>query len=77
MLPARIAWRYLKAPKSHGAVSAIAIVSVAGGAVATAALICGLSVFNGLPPLLSQTLGLLCPRIPVGARPGQSLRKAE
>ena len=39
MLPARIAWRYLKAPKSHGAVSAIAIVSVAGVAVATAAII--------------------------------------
>ena len=46
-LALKLAWRYLTAPKSHGAVSAIAIVSVVGVAVATAAIIIVLSVFNG------------------------------
>lgn len=51
-LEAGIAWRYLRRKKSHGAVSAIAVVSVVGVAVATAALICVLSVFNGFHRVL-------------------------
>ena len=46
-LALKIAWRYLTAPKSHGAVNAISIISVVGVAVATAAIIIVLSVFNG------------------------------
>ena len=46
-LPLKIALRYLTAPKSHRAVSAISIISVVGVAVATAAIIIVLSVFNG------------------------------
>lgn len=51
-LSARIAWRFLWKRKSHGAVSAIAGVSVAGVAVASAAIICVLSVFNGFREVL-------------------------
>ena len=43
----KIAWRYLTSPKSHGAVNAISIISVVGVAVATAAIVIVLSVFNG------------------------------
>lgn len=46
-LALKIAWRYMRAPKSHGAVNAISIISVVGVAVATAAIIVVLSVFNG------------------------------
>ena len=46
-LPALLAGRYLRSRKSHSAVGAIAAVSVAGMAVATAAIVCVLSVFNG------------------------------
>lgn len=55
-LPLKIAWRYLTAPKSHGAVSAISIVSVVGVAIATAAIIIVLSVFNGFRYSLNERL---------------------
>lgn len=62
-LPVRIAWRYLRAPKSHSAVNAIAITSVVGVAVATAAIICVLSVFNGFRNLLNDSLDTLAPDV--------------
>ena len=46
-LPLKIAWRYLVSKKGHQAVNIISIVAVCGVVVATAALICVLSVFNG------------------------------
>lgn len=52
----RIAWRYLRAEKSHSAVGAIAIVSLVGVAIATAAIVCVLSVFNGFREVLATTL---------------------
>lgn len=64
-LSAAIAWRYLKAKKSHGAVSAIAVVSVVGVVVATAAIVCVLSVFNGFREVLTYKLDLLSPDITV------------
>lgn len=58
-LPLRIGWRLLRAPKSHSAVTAVAWISIVGVAVATAAMICVLSVFNGFRSLLSDRLDLL------------------
>lgn len=72
-LPARIAWRYLWAKKSHSAVSAISIVSVVGVAVATAAIICVLSVFNGFKDILTDTTDLLAPDILVTPARGRHL----
>ena len=46
-LALNIAWKYLIAPKTHGVVGAVSIISVVGVAVATAAIIVVLSVFNG------------------------------
>lgn len=55
-LAAKIALRYLFSPKSHGAVNVISAVSVAGIAVATAAIVIVLSVFNGFSDLALSKL---------------------
>lgn len=60
-----IATRYLRSKKSHGAVSAIAIVSITGVAIATAAVVCVLSVFNGFKSVLAQKYDTLAPDIVV------------
>lgn len=54
MLPLRIALRYLLSRKSHGAVNVISAVSMAGVAVASAAMIVVLSVFNGFSQLVER-----------------------
>lgn len=77
MLPPRIAWRYLRAPKSHSAVSAIAAVSVVGVAVATAAIICVLSVFNGFRSLLVEKLDIMAPDVEVTPARGKVFADAD
>lgn len=47
----RVALRYLFAPKSHRVVNVISFISIAGVAVATAAIVVVLSVFNGFTSL--------------------------
>lgn len=59
LLSAAMAWRYLRAPKSYSAVSAISIVAVTGVAIATAAIVCVLSVFNGFREKLGERLDSL------------------
>lgn len=71
-LPFKIAWRYLSAPKSHGAVSAISVISVVGVAVATAAIIIVLSVFNGFRFFLNERLDTLTPDIFVAPSVGKT-----
>lgn len=56
-----IAWRYLKSKKSYGAVSAIVTVSIAGVAIATAAVVCVLSVFNGFKSALQDKFDAMAP----------------
>lgn len=75
--PFRIAWRYLWARKSHSVVSAIAAVSIAGVAVATAAIICVLSVFNGFQEVLSDKLDTLSPQLIVQPRSGKVFANAD
>lgn len=58
-LSAKVAVKYLFAKKRHGAVGIITGISVCGVAVATAALVCVLSVFNGFHNLFSTTSSLL------------------
>lgn len=76
-LAAAIAIRYLIAGKSHSAVSAIARVSVAGVAVATAAIVCVLSVFNGFREVLSDRLDTLCPDVIVEPAKGKTFANAD
>lgn len=70
---ARIALRYLTAKKSHSAVNAISIVSVCGMAVATAAIICVLSVFNGFREVMVSKLDSLSPDILITPARGKTL----
>lgn len=76
-LTARIAWRYLRKKKSHGAVSAIAIVAVTGVAVATAAILCVLSVFNGFHTLLLDYADNISPDIEVTPASGKVIDDAD
>ena len=61
MLALRIALRYLAAPKSHRAVNVISAIAVAGVAVATAAIVVVLSVFNGFSELSRRHLSFVDP----------------
>ena len=67
-----MAWRYLRARKSHSAVTAIARVSVAGVAVATAAIVCVLSVFNGFREVLAGRLDRMSPDVMVSPASGKT-----
>ncbi|MDE7142551.1 MAG: ABC transporter permease, partial [Muribaculaceae bacterium] len=61
MLALRIALRYLFSRKSHGAVNVISAVSVGGVAVAAAAMVVVLSVFNGFSGLAESKLSRVDP----------------
>lgn len=76
-LALNIAWRYLVAPKSHGAVSAISIISVVGVAVATAAIVIVLSVFNGFRYHLNARLDSLTPDIYVTPAYGKTIEAGD
>lgn len=77
LLPARIAARYLRSRKSHSAVGAIATVSIIGMAVATAAIVCVLSVFNGFKSVIGERLDTLAPDILVEPAAGKVLTHAD
>ena len=54
MLTLRIALRYLFSKKTHNAVNIISGISVIGVAVATMAIVCVLSVFNGFTDVAAE-----------------------
>ncbi|MCH5226139.1 MAG: ABC transporter permease [Muribaculaceae bacterium] len=68
-----IAWRYITAPKTHGVVSAVSIISVAGVAVATAAIVIVLSVFNGFRHHLNVRLDTLTTDVSVSPARGKTI----
>lgn len=74
---AGIAWRYLVSKKSHSAVGAISMVSICGMAVATAAIICVLSVFNGFKSIIADRLDTLSPDIIVEPLKGKVFTDAD
>ncbi|MBR5685909.1 MAG: ABC transporter permease [Muribaculaceae bacterium] len=76
-LPLKIAWRYLVSKKGHQAVNIISIVAVCGVVVATAALICVLSVFNGFRGLIMGRLALLDPQVAITATMGKTVNDAD
>lgn len=76
-ITAAIAWRYLLSKKSHGAVATISTVSVCAMAVATAAIVCVLSVFNGFRDVITSKLDTLSPDIMVTAAKGKTFADAE
>ena len=76
-LPLHIALRYLRSKKSHSAVNIISIVSVCGVIVATAAIVCVLSVFNGFSKLIHSKLSMLDADIAITATMGKTIADAD
>lgn len=76
-LPAAVAWRYLWSKKSHSAVGTISVISVCGMAVAAAAIICVLSVFNGFKAVIAERLDTLTPDVIVTPAKGKVFDDAE
>ncbi len=72
-LPFFIAWRYLFSRKSHHAINIISGISVCGVAVATLALVCTLSVFNGFQDLVADLFTAFDPQLKVTLREGRTL----
>lgn len=60
-LPFYIARRYLFSKKSHNAINVISFISVCGIAIATMAMVCTLSIFNGFTKLVSDSFSLMDP----------------
>lgn len=77
MFSFRIALRYLFSKKSHNAVNIISIVSMIGVAVATAAIVCVLSVFNGFGDLALNRMSKNDPQLKVTARQGKVIPAAD
>ena len=66
-----IARRYLFSKKSHHAINIISMVSVCGVVVATLALVCALSVYNGFNDLVSGLFSNFDPELKVVPRHGK------
>ncbi len=63
--PFYIARRYILSKKSHHAINIISGISVCGVAIATAALVCILSVFNGFQGMIADLFTAIDPQIKV------------
>jgi len=70
-LPFYIARRYLFSKKSHNAINIISAAAVCGIAVATIAMVCTLSVFNGFQGLVSDMFSLFDPEIKITPAKGK------
>lgn len=68
-----IAKRYLFSKKSHQVINKITGVAIAGVALATAAMICALSVFNGFQSVVTEQFTALDPDLRITAAKGKSL----
>lgn len=72
--PFFIARRYIFSKKSHNAINIISGISVTGVAVATMALVCTLSVFNGFHDLVASLFTAFDPQIRITLAEGSAVR---
>lgn len=70
-LPFYIARRYLFSKKSHNAINIISMVSVCGVVVATIALVCALSVYNGFNDLVASLFSNFDPELKITPAKGK------
>ena len=75
--PFHIARRYLFSKKSHTAINIISGVSVCGVAIATAALVCILSVFNGFEEMVAGLFTAFDPELKVVPTEGKYMAADE
>lgn len=73
----RIAWRYLFARKSHSAVNIVSMVSMVGVALAVAAMIIVMSVFNGFHTFTSEKITHLEPDLTLLPTSGKKIDNAD
>ena len=70
-LPFYIARRYLFSKKKHNAINIISGISVCGVALATLALVCTLSVFNGFQDMVASFFTAFDPELKIMVREGK------
>ena len=70
-LPFFIARRYLFSKKKHNAINIISGISVCGVALATLALVCTLSVFNGFQDMVAGCFTAFDPELKITVREGK------
>lgn len=70
-LPFYIARRYLFSKKSHNAINIISMVCVCGVVVATTAVVCALSVYNGFNDLVAGMFSSFDPELKITPRTGK------
>lgn len=70
--PFYIARRYLFSKKSHNAINIISMVSVCGVMIATIALVCSLSVFNGFTDMVDTFFSQFDPELKITPRTGKA-----
>lgn len=76
-LPFYIAKRYLFSKKKHNAINIISGVSVCGVALATLALVCTLSVFNGFQDMVASFFTAFDPELKITVREGKVFDSAD
>lgn len=67
-----IAWRYLFSKKSHHAINIISAISACGVAIATLAMVCTLSVFNGFQGLVADLFTDFDPELKITLAEGRT-----
>ncbi len=70
-LSLKIATRYLFSKKSHNAINLISMISVCGIAIASMAMVCALSVFNGFHDLVKDMFSTFDPELKITAVKGK------
>lgn len=70
--PLYIARRYLFSKKSHNAINIISMVSVCGVVIATIAMVCSLSVYNGFTDLVASFFSDFDPQLKISLREGKA-----
>ena len=71
--PFYIARRYLFSKKSHHTINIISAISVCGVAVATLAMVCTMSVFNGFQDLVASFFTDIDPELKVTPAKGKTI----
>lgn len=77
MFTLRVALRYLFSKKTHSAVNVISLISVTGVALASMAIVCVLSVFNGFTDLASEKISQLSPDLRIEPVRGKAIADAD
>lgn len=72
-----IARRYLFAPKKHRAVNVISALSACGVALATLAMVCTLSVFNGFQEMVAGFFTAFDPQLKITVREGKTFNPTD